>query len=105
VRWRPYDRLMARQRFTGKLEAGRGGGAFVVLPDKILDALGGGSRFRVKGALNGVNFSSSTMGMGGGRVCMGVHKATREAAGVGIGEKGGCRGRTGRRAARVTDPC
>ncbi|HEX3325821.1 MAG TPA: DUF1905 domain-containing protein, partial [Actinomycetota bacterium] len=74
-------------RFTATLEAGRGGGAFVVLPDKVLEALGGGSRFRVTGTLAGVSFASSTMGMGGGRVCMGVHKATRQAAGVEIGDR------------------
>jgi Bacteriocin-protection, YdeI or OmpD-Associated/Domain of unknown function (DUF1905) len=77
---------MAGQRFSAELEAGRGGGAFVVLPAEVLAALGGGSRFRVTGQLNGVRFDSSTMGMGGGRVCLGVHKATRLAAGVDIGD-------------------
>jgi hypothetical protein len=76
---------MSRQ-FAGILEAGRGGGAFVVLPGDVLEALGTGSRFRVTGTLNGVSFHSSTMGMGGGRVCLGVHKATREAAEVEIGD-------------------
>jgi len=77
---------MVRQRFSSELEAGRGGGAFVVLPQEVLAALGGGSRFRVTGSLNGVGFDSSTMAMGAGRVCLGVHKATRQAAGVGIGD-------------------
>jgi hypothetical protein len=82
-----YDPAMSPPKFTATLEAGRGGGAFVVLPDKVLAALGGGSRFRVTGTLDGVSFASSTMGMGGGRVCMGVHKATRQAAGVDIGDR------------------
>jgi hypothetical protein len=77
---------VARQRFTGTLEAARGGGAIVVLPDEVLAALGGGGRFRVTGSLNGVEFESSTMGMGAGRVCLGVHKATRAAAGVDVGD-------------------
>lgn len=77
---------MASQRFTAVLEAGRGGGAFVVLPDDVLAALGGGSRFRVRGSLGDVAFESSTMAMGGGRVCLGVHKATRHSAGVDIGD-------------------
>jgi hypothetical protein len=81
-----YDRRVARQRFTGTVEAARGGGAVVVLPADVLDALGGGSRFRVSGALSGVEFESSTMGMGEGRVCLGVHKATRAAAGVDVGD-------------------
>jgi hypothetical protein len=78
---------MPSSRFTAALEPGRGGGAFVVLPDKVVAALGSGSRFRVTGTLNGVSFASSTMGMGGGRVCLGVHKATRQAAGVDIGDR------------------
>jgi hypothetical protein len=73
-------------RFQGRLEAGRGGGAFVMLPADVLTELGGGHRFRVTGALNGVEFASSTMSMGGGQVCLGLHKATRQAAGVEIGD-------------------
>jgi Bacteriocin-protection, YdeI or OmpD-Associated/Domain of unknown function (DUF1905) len=72
--------------FQGTLEAARGGGAYVELPAEVLEALGGGARFRVRGALNGVAFESSTMPMGGGRVCVGLHKATREAAGVAPGD-------------------
>jgi bacteriocin resistance YdeI/OmpD-like protein/uncharacterized protein DUF1905 len=86
---RRYSRTIAavaRQRFTGTLESARGGGAVVVLPDEVLIALGGGSRFRVTGSLNGVEFESSTMGMGAGRVCLGVHKATRATAGVDVGD-------------------
>jgi bacteriocin resistance YdeI/OmpD-like protein/uncharacterized protein DUF1905 len=71
----------------GTLEPGRGGGAFVEIPADALAALGGGSRFRVRGVLNGVRFASSTMPMGGGRVCLGLHKATREAAAVELGDR------------------
>jgi hypothetical protein len=74
------------EHFSGPLEAGRGGGAYVLLPAEVLAALGGGSRMRVTGTLNGVSFASSTMAMGGGRVCLGVHKATRQAAGVDLGD-------------------
>jgi len=73
--------------FDGTLEAARGGGAFVAIPDDALAALGGGKRFRVRGSVNGVAFESSAMAMGAGRVCLGVHKATREAARVGVGDK------------------
>jgi hypothetical protein len=72
--------------FTGTIEAGRGGGAFVVLPQEVMQQLGGGARIRVTGRLNGVDFASSTMAIGDGRVCLGVHKATREGAAVGIGD-------------------
>jgi hypothetical protein len=34
--------FVARQRFVGVLEAARGGGAFVLLPEAVLRALGGG---------------------------------------------------------------
>lgn len=77
---------MTDARFDGTLEAGPGGGAFVVLPANVLHGLGGGARFRVRGRLNGTEFTSSTMAMGGGRVCVGVHKATRDAADVRIGD-------------------
>jgi hypothetical protein len=85
-------KLVAMPAFSGRLEAGRGGGAYVVLPEGVVEALGGGSRMRVTGTLAGptrtstVDFASSTMAMGGGAVCLGVHKATRQAAGVDIGD-------------------
>ncbi len=75
-------------RFTATLQTTprAGGGCLVELPAKVLTALGGGSRFRVRGTLDGVPFESSTMPMGGGAVCLGVHKATREAAGKTFGD-------------------
>ena len=69
------------------LEAARGGGAFVLLPEDVLAALGGGSRFRVLGSISGVEFESSTMAAGSGQVCFGVHKATRQAAAIDIGDE------------------
>jgi hypothetical protein len=78
---------MAASKFEGELEPGRGGGAFVELPPDVVQALGGGSRFRVRGTLNGVEFASSTMSMGAGRICLGLHKATRAQAGVAPGDR------------------
>src|SRR5262245_35294246 len=74
-------------RFDGTLEPGPGGGAFVRLPQHVVRTLDRGLRFRVCGRLNGVDFRSSTMPMGGGATCLGVHKATREAAGAGFGDQ------------------
>jgi hypothetical protein len=74
------------RQFSASLEAGRNGGAYVVLPDHVVAALGEENRMRVTGTLNGVEFASNTMAMGAGRICLGVHKATRQAAGVGIGD-------------------
>ena len=41
---------------------------------------------RVIGTLNGLALKSSTMPAGGGRLCVGVHKALRQAAGVTYGD-------------------
>lgn len=77
---------MCAQRFSGTLEAGRGGGAFVRVPDEVLFAAGASGRFRVTGTLNGVELATSTMPIGEGRVALGVHQATRRAAAVEIGD-------------------
>jgi hypothetical protein len=67
---------MTAPRFEGTLEPASGGGAYVSLPAEVLAELGGG-RLRVRGTLNGVAFRSSTMPMGRGTACLGVHKATQ----------------------------
>jgi hypothetical protein len=72
--------------FRGVIQAGRGGGAFVELNPELAEPLGG-TRVRVKGTINGVAYSSNTMPMGGGRFCLGVHKATREAAAARVGDE------------------
>jgi Bacteriocin-protection, YdeI or OmpD-Associated/Domain of unknown function (DUF1905) len=77
---------MDAARFSATLQAGRGGGAFVEVPNEVLAGLGASGRFRVIGTVNGVELSSSTMPIGAGRVCLGVHKATRQAAAVNIGD-------------------
>jgi Bacteriocin-protection, YdeI or OmpD-Associated/Domain of unknown function (DUF1905) len=77
---------MAESTFEGVLQGARGGGAFIELPANVIAELGG-TRVRVRGRLNNVEFTSSTMPTGGGRACLGVHKATREAAGVAFGER------------------
>jgi hypothetical protein len=73
-------------RFRGVIEAARGGGAVVLVPPQIGAALGGNKQMRVFGTLNGVEYRSSTMPYRGA-FYMGVHKATREAAGVAIGDE------------------
>ena len=77
---------MSRSSFEGALEAGPRGGALVRLPAEVVASLGG-TRVRVRGALNGADFQSSTMPTGGGAACLGVHKATRLAAGVAFGDR------------------
>ena len=74
-------------RFTAELEAGRGGGAMVLVPPDIATALGGLRQMRVVGTVNGVRYQSSVMPYGGRGLFLGVHKATREAASVMPGEQ------------------
>ena len=74
-------------RFTAELEAGRGGGAMVLVPPEIATALGGLRQMRMVGTVNGVPYQSSVMPYGGRGLFLGVHKATREAAGVFPGER------------------
>jgi hypothetical protein len=73
-------------RFTAELESARAGGAIVLIPPDVATALGGLRQMRVIGTINGVDYHSSTMPYGGRGLFMGVHKATRAAAGVAIGD-------------------
>lgn len=73
-------------RFEAVLQAAGDGGCAVELPDDVTAELGG-LRVRVRGTLNGVAFASNTMPIGGGRACLGVHKATREAANATFGDR------------------
>jgi bacteriocin resistance YdeI/OmpD-like protein/uncharacterized protein DUF1905 len=79
--------LSDAHRFTAELEAGRGGGAMVLVPPTVATALGGLRQMRVVGTVNGVLYQSSVMPYGGRGLFLGVHKATREAAGVLPGEQ------------------
>ncbi|TMB54558.1 MAG: DUF1905 domain-containing protein [Chloroflexi bacterium] len=63
-----------------------GGGAMVQVPQEAISVLGGLKQMRVTGTLNGLDFRSSTMPGGDGRLYLGVHKATRAAAGVSYGD-------------------
>jgi Domain of unknown function (DUF1905)/Bacteriocin-protection, YdeI or OmpD-Associated len=73
-------------RFRTTIEPARGGGAVALIPPDVRDALGGLKQMRVTGTLNGTSFRSSTMPYRGA-FYLGVHKATREAAGVAIGDE------------------
>lgn len=77
---------MSALRFTAVLEEARAGGAVVLVPREVASALGGLKQMRVFGTLDGVDYRSSTMPYGGRGLFMGVHKATRQAAGVAIGD-------------------
>lgn len=72
-------------RFKTTLEPARGGGAVARIPADQVAPLGGRKQMRVLGTVNGVAFKSSTMPYRGA-FYLGVHKATREAAGIDFGE-------------------
>lgn len=71
--------------FSGTLEPATGGGAVVEIPAALVPALGGLKQMRVFGVVNGVAYRSSTMPYRGS-FYLGVHKATREAAGIAFGD-------------------
>jgi hypothetical protein len=75
-----------QHRFRARIEAARGGGAVALIPPDVTTALGGPKQMRVTGTLNGAAFNSSTM-PNRGAFYLGVHKATREAAGAAIGDE------------------
>lgn len=77
---------MEPKPFRTVIEAARGGGAVAQIPPDVTTALGGLKQMRVTGIINGLPFRSSTMPYRGA-FYVGVHKATREAAGVGIGDE------------------
>jgi hypothetical protein len=72
-------------RFRAKIEPIRGGGHYVVVPEKTAEKAGLVYRARVRGSVAGAPFRSSLMKYSG-LFHMGVHKATLVAAGVAAGD-------------------
>lgn len=80
--------MTERLRFKSIVEQARGPGAAVaVITPEVATALGGLKQMRVTGALNGVEFRSSTYPWQGRELYVGLPKATREAAGVALGDE------------------
>lgn len=77
-----------RLRFRSVIEQAQGPGATVALVSpEAAEALGGLKQMRVFGWLNGVEFKTSTYPWRGEGLYVGVPKAAREAAGVGLGDE------------------
>jgi hypothetical protein len=72
--------------FDAIVEGARGGGALVALPADAADVLGAKRRVPVVAWFNEIEYRGSTMPTGGGSLCIGISKAVRAAAGVGIGD-------------------
>lgn len=76
-----------RHRFRTTIEQARGPGATVALvPMEFIPALGGLKQKRAFGWLNGVDFMTATFPYKG-TLYVGVPKAARVAAGVGVGDE------------------
>jgi hypothetical protein len=71
---------MPAERFTGTLEAGRGGGAAVAVPFDARAAFGE-ARSPVRGSVNGTPVRTRLM-VYGGVTYLGLTKAVRQAAGI-----------------------
>jgi hypothetical protein len=75
-------------RFKTTIEQARGPGATVALvPDEHVAALGGMKQKRAYGWINGIEFMTATFPYKGQGLWVGVPKAAREAAGVGLGDE------------------
>ena len=73
------------QRFEAALEQGPGNRTVVELPPEVWRALGGESRMRIRGTIDGVAFESAALPTGGGRHVLVVPKESR--AGLAPGER------------------
>jgi hypothetical protein len=72
-------------RFKARLQAAGGGGHLVIVPDRVVEALGGPGRIPVKATFNGIPYRGSIFRMGGPPF-IGVLKAIVAKAGVAIGD-------------------
>ena len=73
-------------RFRATLQGMPRGGHAVEVDPKKAATIGAAHRSRVRGTLAGTAYRSSLAAMGGGRLLLGVHKATVESAGVDVGD-------------------
>jgi len=73
------------EEFRATIVAADRGGAFVVVPAAVVDALGRGGRIPVRATFDGVEYRGSIASMGGEKV-LGVLKAIRDQLGKGPGD-------------------
>jgi len=71
--------------FEAEIRQGRGGGAFVEVPDEVIAALGGGGRIKVRATFDGVGYRGSIARMSGVTFLM-VVKDIRARIGKGPGD-------------------
>ena len=76
---------MTSVSFRAEVESARGGGHVVEVSADVAEKLGAKHRTRVRGTLDEAEYRSNLISMGG-RLVLGVHKATLEAAGRDTGD-------------------
>ena len=76
---------MSGVSFEAVVESARGGGHFVEVDRSLADGIGAKHMTRVRGTLDGTEYRSNLASMGG-RLVLGVHKATLAAAGRDTGD-------------------
>ena len=78
-------------RFTGKVRYFRpeanSGLAVMDIPKQVATELGGLKQMRVRGRLNGTEFTSNAMPAGGGVLALSLSQALLKAAGLKVGQK------------------
>jgi Domain of unknown function (DUF1905) len=81
----------ARARFHGRIRYFRperaSGLAVVDIPGGVTAVLGGLKQMRVRGTLNGAEFSSNTMPAGGGVLALSVSRKLLDAARLHVGDE------------------
>jgi len=74
------------ETFSATVAAAGRGGHFVAVPEDVAEAIGAKHMMRVRGTLAGAPYRSNLAKMGG-RLILGVHKATLVAAGKDTGDE------------------
>ena len=74
------------EQFVATVEAAGRGGHIVAVPDEVAAAIAAKHLLRVRGTLSGAPYRSNLAKMGG-RLILGVHKATLGAAGNATGDQ------------------
>ncbi len=79
------ERFALTKRFRATIQATDRGGAYVLVPAGVVDALGGGGRIPVQATFDGAGYQGSIVRMGGSHV-IGVRKDIRTKLGKAIGD-------------------
>jgi hypothetical protein len=74
-------------KFTARIEAGDGGGAFLFFPYDVEKEFGTRGRVPVKAMIDGVSYTGSLIKYGAPQHMLGVEKAIRQQIGKGPGDR------------------